>query len=140
MPGSGRRPVRGVDPAAPESQRSPSVARLSDAVYAVLARKFEPSASCLGFWRAVEESPRPAHIRGCPRRPPVERPCYAPSMAVTIVALAALALAAAPALAEKLVFSDDFDTLDEGKWVHQVSAWRGGNNEFQYYRNDRRNR
>lgn len=61
-------------------------------------------------------------------------------MAVTIVALAALALAAAPALAEKLVFSDDFDTLDEGKWVHQVSAWRGGNNEFQYYRNDRRNR
>lgn len=56
-------------------------------------------------------------------------------MAVAMVLLALLA----PTLAEKLVFSEDFNTLDEGKWVHQVSAWRGGNQEFQYYRNDRRN-
>ncbi|XP_034240415.1 beta-1,3-glucan-binding protein-like [Thrips palmi] len=63
-------------------------------------------------------------------------------MAITTVLLAALALAA-PALAdkkaEKLVFADEFDTLDEGKWVHQISAWRGGNQEFQFYRNDRKN-
>ncbi|KAK3908878.1 Beta-1,3-glucan-binding protein [Frankliniella fusca] len=44
------------------------------------------------------------------------------------------------AAAEKLVFNDDFDTLDERKWVHMVSAWRGGRDQFQYYRNSRKNR
>jgi hypothetical protein len=42
--------------------------------------------------------------------------------------------------AETLVWQDEFDYLDEGKWGHLVTAWGGGNQEFQYYRNDRRNR
>ena len=42
--------------------------------------------------------------------------------------------------AEQLVWQDEFDTLDENKWRHLVTAWRGGNREFQYYRNDRKNR
>jgi hypothetical protein len=42
--------------------------------------------------------------------------------------------------AENLVWQDEFDYLDEGKWGHLVTAWGGGNQEFQYYRNDRRNR
>jgi len=42
--------------------------------------------------------------------------------------------------AETLVWQDEFDTLDLGKWDHLVTAWGGGNQEFQYYRNDRRNR
>ncbi|KAE8748464.1 Gram-negative binding protein [Frankliniella occidentalis] len=29
--------------------------------------------------------------------------------------------------------------MDHHKWGHMVSAWRGGNNEFQYYRNSRNN-
>lgn len=62
---------------------------------------------------------------------------HKPYSALLLLALGALLAAAA---AEKLVFSDDFDTLDEDKWGHMVSAWRGGNNEFQYYRNSRNNR
>lgn len=42
--------------------------------------------------------------------------------------------------AETLVWQDEFDNFDLGKWSHLVTAWGGGNQEFQYYRNDRRNR
>jgi len=42
--------------------------------------------------------------------------------------------------AERLVWRDEFYTLDLSKWSHVVSAWSGGIQEFQYYRNDRRNR
>jgi hypothetical protein len=42
--------------------------------------------------------------------------------------------------AEKLVWQDEFDSFDLSKWNHLVTAWGGGNQEFQYYRNDRRNR
>jgi len=38
-----------------------------------------------------------------------------------------------------LIFNEEFDALDESRWTHWVSGWRGGNWEFQYYRNDRRN-
>ncbi|XP_052122015.1 beta-1,3-glucan-binding protein-like [Frankliniella occidentalis] len=55
--------------------------------------------------------------------------------AALVVLLAVLVAAAG----EKLVFSDEFSTLDHHKWGHMVSAWRGGNNEFQYYRNSRNN-
>jgi hypothetical protein len=41
---------------------------------------------------------------------------------------------------ESLKWHDEFDTLDLGVWNHLVSAFRGGNNEFQYYRNSRKNR
>jgi hypothetical protein len=41
---------------------------------------------------------------------------------------------------ETLVWQDEFDYFDLGKWGHLVTAWGGGNQEFQYYRNDRRNR
>ncbi|KAJ9598214.1 hypothetical protein L9F63_011097 [Diploptera punctata] len=40
---------------------------------------------------------------------------------------------------ESLVWSDEFDTLDESKWNHLVTAWGGGNQEFEYYRNSRTN-
>jgi len=56
-----------------------------------------------------------------------------------LLALGALAALAALAAAEKLVFNEDFNTLDQSKWRHDVSAWRGGNFEFQYYRNSRNN-
>ena len=40
---------------------------------------------------------------------------------------------------EVLFWSEEFDTLDENIWQHFVTTWRGGNHEFQYYRNDRTN-
>lgn len=39
-----------------------------------------------------------------------------------------------------LVWSERFDTFDLNTWNHLVTAWRGGNDEFQYYRNNRKNR
>jgi len=39
----------------------------------------------------------------------------------------------------ELIFDEEFNTIDESKWTHFVSGWRGGNWEFQYYRNDRKN-
>uniref|UniRef100_A0A1I8ID15 GH16 domain-containing protein n=1 Tax=Macrostomum lignano TaxID=282301 RepID=A0A1I8ID15_9PLAT len=43
------------------------------------------------------------------------------------------------AVNEKLIFQEDFNTLDERRWQHLVTGWRGGNHEFQYYRNSRKN-
>lgn len=47
---------------------------------------------------------------------------------------------AVPPRQPKLIWEDNFDNLDEGRWHHLVSAWGGGNEEFQYYRNVRKNR
>jgi beta-glucanase (GH16 family) len=35
----------------------------------------------------------------------------------------------------KLVWSDEFNgsSIDRSKWIHEVNAWGGGNNELQYY-------
>lgn len=38
-----------------------------------------------------------------------------------------------------LIFEDNFDKLDFGKWKHDITMWGGGNNEFQWYVNDRKN-
>ncbi|KAF4528399.1 hypothetical protein B566_EDAN015168 [Ephemera danica] len=38
-----------------------------------------------------------------------------------------------------LIWQEEFDDLNLQTWEHMVTAWRGGNKEFQYYRNDRRN-
>lgn len=38
-----------------------------------------------------------------------------------------------------LIFEDNFDNLDFGKWRHEMSMWGGGNYEFQWYVNDRAN-
>ncbi|CAD7089077.1 unnamed protein product [Hermetia illucens] len=38
-----------------------------------------------------------------------------------------------------LIFEDNFDWLDQGKWQHEVTLGGGGNWEFQWYVNDRRN-
>uniref|UniRef100_A0A1I8G2J5 GH16 domain-containing protein n=1 Tax=Macrostomum lignano TaxID=282301 RepID=A0A1I8G2J5_9PLAT len=38
-----------------------------------------------------------------------------------------------------LVFEDNFDSLDFDKWEHEITAGGGGNWEFQYYHNNRRN-
>ena len=40
----------------------------------------------------------------------------------------------------KLIFAEEFNTLNQSRWQHLVTAWRGGNSEFQYYRNNRKNR
>ncbi|XP_034231448.1 beta-1,3-glucan-binding protein-like [Thrips palmi] len=44
-----------------------------------------------------------------------------------------------PKQREKLIFAEEFNKLDPEVWGHLVTGWRGGNKEFQYYRNDRRN-
>ena len=49
-----------------------------------------------------------------------------------------VAVCAVPA--ERLVWHDEFDTLNHSVWNHLVTAWRGGNQEFEYYRNSRNNR
>jgi len=38
-----------------------------------------------------------------------------------------------------LIFNEEFDELDESRWTHYVSGNRGGNWEFQYYRNNAKN-
>lgn len=38
-----------------------------------------------------------------------------------------------------LIFEDNFNTLDQGKWRHEMSLSGGGNWEFQWYVNDRFN-
>jgi len=38
-----------------------------------------------------------------------------------------------------LIFSEEFDQLDEKLWTHYVSGNRGGNWEFQYYRKNAKN-
>ena len=41
------------------------------------------------------------------------------------------------ATTSKLVFFDDFNTLDFKKWRHDRTMGGGGNNEFQIYHNNR---
>lgn len=58
-----------------------------------------------------------------------------------LLSCAAFALAAPKeGIEPRIIWQDEFDTLDEGRWKHLVTAWRGGNDEFQYYRNNRKNR
>lgn len=40
---------------------------------------------------------------------------------------------------EKLVFEDDFNTLNFDKWQHELTMSGGGNWEFEQYRNNRTN-
>lgn len=42
--------------------------------------------------------------------------------------------------AGELIFEDEFNTFDLNRWKHLITAWRGGNNEFQYYTNRTENR
>ncbi|KAJ1519914.1 hypothetical protein ONE63_004152 [Megalurothrips usitatus] len=70
--------------------------------------------------------------------PPSPAPRKAPAASPAVAARAVGRPAPAPPR-EKLVFSEEFNTLDPSVWTHLVTAWRGGNQEFQYYRNDRRN-
>ena len=39
-----------------------------------------------------------------------------------------------------IIWQEEFDLLDRGRWKHLITAWRGGNNEFQYYDNLPENR
>ena len=43
------------------------------------------------------------------------------------------------AIADTLVFEDDFNTLDFSKWQHEVTLGGGGNWEFEWYSNNRTN-
>jgi len=62
-------------------------------------------------------------------------------MAGSLAAVVVVSLTLASTVsAETLLWHDEFDTLDLGVWNHLVTAWRGGNNEFEYYRNNRKNR
>jgi hypothetical protein len=40
----------------------------------------------------------------------------------------------------RLIFQEEFDTLNTSRWQHIITAWRGGNNEFEYYTNRPENR
>ncbi|KAK4020527.1 hypothetical protein OUZ56_002493 [Daphnia magna] len=33
----------------------------------------------------------------------------------------------------RLIFQEEFDFLNTSRWQHIITAWRGGNNEFEYY-------
>jgi ABC-type Fe3+ transport system permease subunit len=59
-----------------------------------------------------------------------------PLVAVVVVSVALLGAVSA----ETLLWHDEFDTLDLAVWNHLVTAFRGGNSEFEYYRNNRKNR
>jgi ABC-type Fe3+ transport system permease subunit len=63
-------------------------------------------------------------------------------MAGLVAAVAAVVLFLAlvsTVSAEALLWHDEFDVLNLGVWNHLVTAFRGGNSEFEYYRNNRKN-
>lgn len=67
--------------------------------------------------------------------------CTPVDMAGSLQAVVVASLALASTVSgESLLWHDEFDTLDQSVWNHLVTAWRGGNNEFEYYRNNRKNR
>ena len=39
-----------------------------------------------------------------------------------------------------LIFNEDFNTFNKSRWQHIITAWRGGNQEFEYYTNRPENR
>ncbi len=41
---------------------------------------------------------------------------------------------------QTMIFEETFDVLDRNRWMHLITAWRGGNSEFQYYTNRTENR
>ena len=40
----------------------------------------------------------------------------------------------------RLIFQEEFNTLNKSRWQHVITAWRGGNNEFEYYTDRPENR
>lgn len=40
----------------------------------------------------------------------------------------------------RLIFQEEFDFLNTSRWQHIITAWRGGNNEFEYYTDRPENR
>lgn len=40
----------------------------------------------------------------------------------------------------RLIFQEEFNSLDKSRWQHVITAWRGGNNEFEYYTDRPENR
>lgn len=58
---------------------------------------------------------------------------------VAIVGLCLAFVASAGQYRERLIFADDFDTLDMRKWKHELTMGGGGNWEFEMYVNSRRN-
>ena len=57
-------------------------------------------------------------------------------MRSTIVSLLSVGVVNA---GEKLIWEDDFNTLDFTKWQHELTKSGGGNWEFEEYRNNRTN-
>ena len=44
------------------------------------------------------------------------------------------------AAASKLIFEDNFNTLNKSTWQQLITSWRGGQSQFQYYTNRTENR
>lgn len=40
----------------------------------------------------------------------------------------------------RLIFQEEFNSLNKSRWQHVITAWRGGNGEFEYYTNRPENR
>ena len=40
----------------------------------------------------------------------------------------------------RLIFQEEFNSLNKSRWQHLITAWRGGNNEFEYYTDRPENR
>ena len=40
----------------------------------------------------------------------------------------------------RLIFQEEFNTLNRSRWQHIITTWRGGNNEFEYYTDRPENR
>ncbi|PSN29748.1 hypothetical protein C0J52_27821, partial [Blattella germanica] len=58
----------------------------------------------------------------------------------TLLTVAVILFLCGAVSSETLIWQDEFDYFNLNEWKHLVTAWDGGNAEFQYYRNDRRNR
>ena len=41
---------------------------------------------------------------------------------------------------DALIFKEEFDYLNYNTWTHEITGWRFGNKEFQYYANQTQNR
>ena len=39
-----------------------------------------------------------------------------------------------------LIFQEEFNSFDTNRWQHIITAWRGGNDEFEYYTDRPENR
>ena len=65
-------------------------------------------------------------------------------LTITIIVVLALlvncCIAASDTKRGPLIFQEEFDYLNYNTWTHEITGWRFGNKEFQYYANQTQNR